>query len=50
MIFIDLLYWLIGDVKEVKSYIANFNHLHEIEFEDTGVVILKFHNLSLIHI
>jgi UDP-N-acetyl-2-amino-2-deoxyglucuronate dehydrogenase len=42
--FIDLLFWMIGDVKEVKGYIGNYNHRGIIEFEDTGVVILKFYN------
>ena len=42
--FVDLLYYLIGDVKEVKAYGGNFQHHGIIEFEDTGVVILKFHN------
>ncbi len=42
--FIDLLYWMIGDVKNVEAYIANYAHRHTIEFEDTGVVILQFYN------
>jgi predicted dehydrogenase len=42
--FVDLLYWLIGDVKEVAAYMGNFVHEGIIEFEDTGVVILKFTN------
>ena len=42
--FIDLLYWLIGDVDEVAAYMGNFAHDGIIEFEDTGVVILKFNN------
>ena len=42
--FIDLLYWLIGDVKDVTSKIKNFHHENIIEFEDTGVVILEFLN------
>lgn len=42
--FIDLLYWLIGDVDEVAAYMDNFAHDGIIEFEDTGVVILKFTN------
>lgn len=42
--FVDLLYWLIGDVEEVASYMGNFAHEGIIEFEDTGVVILKFTN------
>lgn len=42
--FVDLLYYLVGDVKEAKAFGANFCHKGIIEFEDTGVVILKFHN------
>ncbi|MES2431363.1 MAG: Gfo/Idh/MocA family oxidoreductase [Bacteroidota bacterium] len=42
--FIDLAYWLIGDVKEFAGYVNNFNHEGIIEFEDTGAVILKFEN------
>jgi len=42
--FVDLLYWLIGDVKEVNAYMANFAHKDIIEFEDTGVVILEFYS------
>lgn len=42
--FIDLLYWMIGDVRNVKAYTANYAHQGVIEFEDTGVVILEFHN------
>jgi predicted dehydrogenase len=42
--FIDLLYWMIGDVKHVKTFKKNFAHQNIIEFEDTGVVILEFEN------
>lgn len=42
--FIDLLYWLIGDIEDVAAYMGNFAHQGIIEFEDTGVVILKFTN------
>ena len=42
--FIDLLYWLIGDLEDVAAYMGNFAHEGIIEFEDTGVVILKFTN------
>ena len=42
--FVDLLYWLVGDVKEVKAKIGNFGHRGIIEFEDTGVVALEFYN------
>ena len=40
--FIDLLYWFLGDVESVKANTGNFDHQGLIEFEDTGVVILKF--------
>lgn len=42
--FIDLLYWLIGDVKQVRSMMANYAHQGIIEFEDTGAIILEFYN------
>ena len=42
--FIDLLYWMIGDVKNVNAMMANYAHKGIIDFEDTGVVILEFHN------
>ena len=42
--FIDLLYWMFGDVKQVKGFKKNFAHKGIIEFEDTGVVILEFEN------
>ena len=45
--FVDLLYFLIGDIKDVKAYTSNFNHKEEIEFEDSGVVVLKFDNNAL---
>lgn len=40
--FIDLLYWMVGDVNEVCGFSNNFMHKDIIEFEDTGVVALKF--------
>ena len=42
--FIDLLYYLIGDVSEVCGFSDNFNHKEVIEFEDSGVAAIKFHN------
>jgi len=42
--FIDLLYWIAGDVQEVQAYMGNFVHQGIIEFEDTGVVILRFNS------
>lgn len=40
--FIDLLYWLVGDVKKAYCLTSNFMHQDIIEFEDTGVVAFQF--------
>jgi predicted dehydrogenase len=42
--FIDLLYWMIGDVKKVNAYGGNYNHKGVAEFDDNGVVVLEFYN------
>lgn len=45
--FVDLLYWMIGDVKTAHALTGNFAHQGVIEFEDTGVVALQFYNGAL---
>ncbi len=45
--FIDLLYWLIGDVRKVYALTNNFAHEGIIEFEDAGVIALQFYNNAL---
>lgn len=42
--FIDLLYWMFGDIRKVEAITKNFSHDKIIEFEDTGVVIVEFYN------
>jgi predicted dehydrogenase len=42
--FVDLLYWMIGDISEVAGFANNYQHQDIIEFEDAGVVALKFYN------
>jgi UDP-N-acetyl-2-amino-2-deoxyglucuronate dehydrogenase len=42
--FIDLLYWLIGDIKRAHAFTGNYAHKGVIEFEDTGAVIVEFYN------
>lgn len=42
--FIDLLYWLVGDVRHVAAFTDNYCHQDTIEFEDAGVAILRFYN------
>ncbi len=42
--FIDTLYWLFGDVKNLTARFADFNHAELTEFEDTGMVHFEFVN------
>jgi predicted dehydrogenase len=42
--FIDLLYWMIGDVRHVQAYVGNYAHRNTIEFEDSGVIAVEFYN------
>jgi UDP-N-acetyl-2-amino-2-deoxyglucuronate dehydrogenase len=42
--FIDLLYWLFGDIKKVAAMTKNFIHDQIVEFEDAGVVLIEFYN------
>lgn len=45
--FIDLLYWMIGDVKRVRAFGGNLGHQGITEFEDSGVVLLEFYGGAL---
>ena len=45
--FIDLLYWMVGDVKRAYALTNNFAHQNIIDFEDTGVIALEFDNGAL---
>jgi UDP-N-acetyl-2-amino-2-deoxyglucuronate dehydrogenase len=45
--FIDLLYWILGDVKDVYALTDNFAHKDIIDFEDTGVIALRFDSGAL---
>ena len=40
--FIDLIYWLAGDIKKIYALTGNLNHEGIIEFEDTGVIVVEF--------
>lgn len=42
--FVDLLYWMVGDVRNVQAFVGNYHHQDIIEFEDTGAVLLEFYN------
>ncbi len=36
--FIDMIYWLFGDLKNITRKLNNNNHQHLIDFEDSGIV------------
>lgn len=42
--FIDIMYWVFGDIKDIHSIFADFAHQHSTEFEDSGVVQFSFVN------
>lgn len=45
--FIDIMYWIFGDIKNVQGRFRNFNHRDSIEFEDSGFVNFEFINSGL---
>lgn len=45
--FIDIMYWVFGDIKNIKATFADFNHANNTEFEDSGVVNFEFINGGL---
>lgn len=40
--FIDIMYWLFGDISHIKASFADFNHEGLTAFEDTGMVSFDF--------
>jgi UDP-N-acetyl-2-amino-2-deoxyglucuronate dehydrogenase len=42
--FIDMMYWLFGDIQNIRSRFLNFNHRQLTEFEDSGMVTFDFNN------
>jgi predicted dehydrogenase len=42
--FIDILYWLFGDITDIQAKFNDFTHPHSTEFEDSGFVNFKFVN------
>lgn len=40
--FIDMMYWLFGDITNIKAKFNNFNHKNIIGFEDSGIVTFDF--------
>jgi predicted dehydrogenase len=42
--FIDIMYWLFGDITDIQGRFADFNHQNLTDFEDSGVVNFRFVN------
>jgi predicted dehydrogenase len=42
--FIDILYWVFGDIHRIQAHLTNFNHSHLTDFEDSGIVYFEFVN------
>lgn len=42
--FIDIMYWLFGDIQNIVAMSTNFNHKGSTEFDDSGLVQFEFVN------
>ncbi|MDR1781049.1 MAG: Gfo/Idh/MocA family oxidoreductase, partial [Tannerella sp.] len=42
--FIDIMYWLFGDICDIQASFADFNHQKLTDFEDSGIVQFRFVN------
>lgn len=42
--FVDIMYWLFGDIDNIQSRLNSFNHKDLTEFEDSGFVSFDFVN------
>jgi len=40
--FVDMMYWLFGDIKNITSKMNCFSHQHSTEFDDSGMVFFEF--------
>jgi len=40
--FVDVMYWLFGDIIDVQAKFADFNHSTTTDFEDSGMVSFRF--------
>lgn len=40
--FVDIMYWLFGDVTDIQGRFADFNHKDLTDFEDSGLVNFRF--------
>ena len=42
--FIDIMYWLFGDITNIQAKFADFNHKDLTDFEDSGIISFNFVN------
>jgi predicted dehydrogenase len=42
--FIDIMYWVFGDITDINGVFADFNHQQNTSFEDSGIVNFRFIN------
>ena len=40
--FIDIMYWLLGGIKNIRGKLADFNHGELTDFEDSGIINFDF--------
>lgn len=45
--FIDIMYWLFGDIDNIQAKFKDFTHKHSTEFEDSGMIHFEFVNGGL---
>lgn len=45
--FIDIMYWLFGDISSIQGKFADFKHQELTDFEDSGVINFEFVNGGL---
>jgi UDP-N-acetyl-2-amino-2-deoxyglucuronate dehydrogenase len=42
--FIDIMYWIFGDITDIQARFSDFNHKNLTAFEDSGLVTFRFMN------
>jgi len=42
--FLDIMYWLFGDIQNIKGDFFDFSHQHITDFEDSGIITFDFVN------
>ncbi|MEO5682069.1 MAG: Gfo/Idh/MocA family oxidoreductase [Chitinophagaceae bacterium] len=42
--FVDMMYWLFGDIHDIHANFFDFNHQQTTAFEDAGIIHFRFNN------